>query len=192
MKSRYLPGDFPRRAEQQLFDQKLTKIIQIEDDRHGPDANELRMTLDAYGLEIRGFRLQRKRGARATGAPKGAAEPARVLGGTAPESPRTGYDSETLVPHKVSPTHSVLTLLNEENARRSAGMTVIKAIITVLGKSDRPLNAVEIHQAISKEGLFEFKAKDPKGVISSTIGKHLRSAGTRALEKAGAGTFKSI
>ena len=70
-------------------------------------------------------------------------------------------------------------------------MTIIEAITAVLGKSDRPMSAEEIHQAISKAGLFEFKSKDPKGVISSTIGKHLRAAGAHSVERAGNGTFKA-
>ena len=68
-------------------------------------------------------------------------------------------------------------------------MTILDAIVEVLGKSDKPLSAVEIHKAIVDARLFEFRAKDPKGVISSTIGKHLRSPGPHRVERAGAGTF---
>ena len=58
MKSRYILENFPRRAEQLLFDQKLAAIIELGDDRHGPDTDELRAALEVHGLEVRGFRLQ--------------------------------------------------------------------------------------------------------------------------------------
>ncbi len=71
-------------------------------------------------------------------------------------------------------------------------MTILEAVVAVLKSSERALTAVEIQDAITKEGLFEFKAKDPKGVISSTIGKHLRTAGSHHIAKAEKGSFKSI
>lgn len=192
MKARYIPDGFPRRDEQRLFDQKLAALIELGDDRHGPDSAELELTLDEHGLEVRGFRLQKKRGSSPDPARTEARPMEQELGGVVTEASMTSYDSELPPRRRVRSVRSEQALPHEDKARRFAGMTIIEAVITVLGKSDRPMNAVEIHEAISAAGLFEFKAKDPKGVISSTIGKHLRSAGTRSIEKAGAGTFRAV
>ena len=77
-------------------------------------------------------------------------------------------------------------------AQGGVEMTILEAVVTVLKSSERALTAVEIQDAITKESLFEFKAKDPKGVISSTIGKHLRTAGPHRIAKAEKGSFKSV
>ena len=71
-------------------------------------------------------------------------------------------------------------------------MTILEAVIAVLTKAEKPLSSAEICEAIQGESLFEFKAKDPKGVVSSTIGKHLRSSGPHRVAKVGTGTFKVI
>jgi hypothetical protein len=192
MKSRYLPDGFPRKEDQVAFDEKLSAIIALDDDHHGPTSSELMGALDAHGLEIRGFRLQRKpRRHRATESQE-TLQRELVPGNIAPESLQTSYDSALDALHQASPTPSALALSKEENARRVVGMTIIEAVIAVLGKSDRPLSADEIQKAISKEGLFAFNAKDPKGVISSTIGKHLRSTRPPSIKRAGSGTFKVV
>ena len=56
LKSRYLPDGFPRREDQMLFDEKLSCVIELGDERHSPSTNELKAALDAHGLEVRGFR----------------------------------------------------------------------------------------------------------------------------------------
>ncbi len=173
-KGRYLPEGFPKREEQLLFDRALGEVLDLEPDDHGPSASELEALLEVRGLQIRGFQLTNK------------SEPRRT-----PTKPESSYD-HLLREVSDGPAAAVASRSLNTETGSALGMTILEAINAVLAKSDRPLSAVEIHKAISREGLFEFKAKDPKGVISSTIGKHLRSAGPHAIEKVGAGTFKAV
>lgn len=67
--------------------------------------------------------------------------------------------------------------------------TILDATVAVLKAANAPRSAVEIHESITKQKLFEFKAKDPVGIVRSAIRKHLRThAGTpgarvRAVDK---------
>ncbi|HRI66094.1 MAG TPA: hypothetical protein PK156_17725 [Polyangium sp.] len=57
--------------------------------------------------------------------------------------------------------------------------TILDATVTVLRSANAPRSAAEIHESIAKQKLFEFKAKDPVGIVRSAIRKHLRThAGT--------------
>lgn len=188
LKSRYLPEGFPRREDQIRFDEKLATIVDLGFDGHGPNSDELQAVFDEHGLAVRGFRLQRKPKGHTAGDVPLAAGSHLTVEASSPIETQTSYDSADEISQPADPS---LGSLKEERTGRLAGMTILEAITAVLRKSETPMTAVEIHQAISREGLFEFKAKDPKGVISSTIGKHLRTAGPHSVEKATPGTFKA-
>ncbi len=67
--------------------------------------------------------------------------------------------------------------------------TILDATVAVLRTANAPRSAAEIHESIAKQKLFEFKAKDPVGMVRSAIRKHLRthagtaSARVRAVDK---------
>lgn len=75
------------------------------------------------------------------------------------------------------------------NAMEPKRTTILDATVTVLRSANGPQTAAEIHARITKQSLFEFKAKDPVGMVRSAIRKHLRAhAGTptarvRAVDK---------
>jgi hypothetical protein len=57
--------------------------------------------------------------------------------------------------------------------------TILDATVAVLKAANAPRSAAEIHELIAKQKLFDFKAKDPVGIVRSAIRKHLRThAGT--------------
>lgn len=58
-------------------------------------------------------------------------------------------------------------------------MTVSDAARVALEKLARPATVDEILQKIQEQGLYEFKAKDPRGVLSSAL--RSRSAGSPSL-----------
>lgn len=51
-------------------------------------------------------------------------------------------------------------------------MTITQAARAVLQKHGRPMTVDEILEAIKREGLFEFKAKDPRGVLRKQLRRH--------------------
>lgn len=75
------------------------------------------------------------------------------------------------------------------NVMTSKRTTILDATVAVLRSANTAQTAAEIHAGITKQNLFEFKAKDPVGMVRSAIRKHLRAhAGTptarvRAVEK---------
>jgi hypothetical protein len=57
-------------------------------------------------------------------------------------------------------------------------MTILDACIKVLSESGQPLTAEAIYNEIQRRKLYDFKAKDPRNMVRSTLSKHLR--GTQA------------
>ena len=51
-------------------------------------------------------------------------------------------------------------------------MTIVEAIIKVLEESNEGLSSVEIYKKIIEKSLYEFGAKNPQGIVNSTIRKH--------------------
>ncbi|XGV96545.1 MAG: HTH domain-containing protein [Leptolyngbya sp. BL-A-14] len=47
--------------------------------------------------------------------------------------------------------------------------TVAQAVVEVLKAAKQPMSAAEITQAILDEKLYEFSAKDPKGIVRGAI-----------------------
>lgn len=58
-------------------------------------------------------------------------------------------------------------------------MTIAEAAVKVLQQTKTPMNAREIHEAIVKSGLYQFKAKNPAAVVSSALKS--RSSGANML-----------
>jgi hypothetical protein len=58
--------------------------------------------------------------------------------------------------------------------------TILDAVVDVLQRHPHGASAKEILEAIQGAGLYDFKAKDPVGVIRGAIRKHLRAAGEHA------------
>jgi len=55
--------------------------------------------------------------------------------------------------------------------------TILDAVVAVLNAEKGARSAAEIHKLIEQKNLFQFKAKDPLGIVRSAIRKHLRSHG---------------
>ena len=51
-------------------------------------------------------------------------------------------------------------------------MTITGAAREVLRRHGKPLTVDEILESIVKDGLFEFKAKDPRGVLRKQLRRH--------------------
>lgn len=51
-------------------------------------------------------------------------------------------------------------------------MTIAEAAREVLKRANRPMTVAEIYQEIVKEGLAEFKAAHPQGVLRNQIRRH--------------------
>jgi len=52
------------------------------------------------------------------------------------------------------------------------GVTIALAIIDVLTQANEPLPAVSIYNRIVENGLYSFKAKDPRSIVRATVRKH--------------------
>ena len=52
-------------------------------------------------------------------------------------------------------------------------MTVLDACIQVLRAAGKPLTVDEIHSEITKQGLYEFKAKDSRSIVRSALKRHV-------------------
>ncbi len=61
-----------------------------------------------------------------------------------------------------------------ESNRRT---TILDAVIAVLTADKTPRSSAEIQKLIEERKLFQFKAKDPVGIVRSAIRKHLRGHG---------------
>ena len=70
-------------------------------------------------------------------------------------------------------------------------MTILDACVTVLKGHDEAMHAKAILDEINSKDLFTFKAKDPLGMLKSTLRKHLRKDGPHRVEQVKSGTFKA-
>lgn len=62
--------------------------------------------------------------------------------------------------------------------------TILDAAVAVLSAEKEPLSVGEIFERIVARQLFIFDAKDPKGVLRSTLRKHVKNAaGARARQR---------
>ena len=50
--------------------------------------------------------------------------------------------------------------------------TIVEAIRTVLASAPQPKTAVEIYQRIVEANLYDFKARDPIGVVTAQLRRH--------------------
>jgi len=53
-------------------------------------------------------------------------------------------------------------------------MTVLDACVQVLKAAGKPLTVDEIHEEITKQELYEFKAKDSRSIVRSALKRHVR------------------
>lgn|GEM_PF-6371127 len=53
-------------------------------------------------------------------------------------------------------------------------MTVLEAALIVLGKSGKPLSVAQIYSKIQDMGIYTFRAKDPKAVVSAALRKAVK------------------
>ena len=51
-------------------------------------------------------------------------------------------------------------------------MTIVQAIKKVMLSSKTPMTAQEIYKEILKQGLFEFRAADPEGIVKRQLRRH--------------------
>ena len=70
-------------------------------------------------------------------------------------------------------------------------MTILDACVTVLKDHGDAMHAKDILNEINQKNLFTFKAKDPLGMLKSTLRKHLRKDGPHRVEQIKSGTFKA-
>jgi len=62
--------------------------------------------------------------------------------------------------------------------------TLLDAVVAVLTAEKAARSSAEIQKLIEQKNLFQFKAKDPVGIVRSAIRKHLRSHGGQEQPKA--------
>lgn len=70
-------------------------------------------------------------------------------------------------------------------------MTILDACVRVLVESAEPLSSEEIYRRIREKQLFEFKARDPAGIVRAALRKHLRKEGAYRVVLVGGGKFKA-
>lgn len=70
-------------------------------------------------------------------------------------------------------------------------MTILDACLHVLKESTEPLSSGEIHRRICDKQLFDFKARDPAGMVRATLRKHLRKGGTLRVVMVQGGKFQA-
>jgi hypothetical protein len=79
---------------------------------------------------------------------------------------------------------------------REEDMTIADAAQKALKSLNRPASIKEVYAVIEKEQLFQFKAKDPVGVLSSSIRKHTKGSktlrGSPIFEQVAKGTFRAL
>jgi len=63
-------------------------------------------------------------------------------------------------------------------------MTILDAVEAALASENEPRSAAEILRKISERKLYDFKARDPIGVLRAAIRKHRRAGGARIREVA--------
>lgn len=71
-------------------------------------------------------------------------------------------------------------------------MTIMKACVEVLKRSQRPLTADEIFAEIQHRKLFDFKAKDPRSIVRSTLRKHLKGPGPHRVRQVDSNRYEIL
>jgi hypothetical protein len=74
-------------------------------------------------------------------------------------------------------------------------MRIAEAAETVLKDLGRAVHVRELAEEISKRGLYEFKTKDPAGVIAKALRKHCEGVagpGNATVKRSAAGTFELL
>lgn len=63
-------------------------------------------------------------------------------------------------------------------------MTIVEAAKEALRRSKKPMTVEEIHQTIVENKLYEFKAREPRGVLRTQIRRHCEGITGRATSDA--------
>ena len=71
-------------------------------------------------------------------------------------------------------------------------MTILDACVDVLSKSQQAMTAEEIYDQIHRRGLYEFKAKDPRNIVRSTLRKHLRASRPHRIKQVDPKRFEAL
>jgi hypothetical protein len=71
-----------------------------------------------------------------------------------------------------------------------AKTTIVDACVSALDRAERPLSAAEMFEMINEHGLYEFKAKDPFGVMRSSLNKHIRKSSAPKLVVDSSGRYR--
>ncbi len=161
-KSEYLPEGFPDLERQTKFDAQL-RAFGWEAAEGWPFSDEaLHKVLDRRGLLLIGYRI--------VASDRSEEEvPGLGLIASPGEGKAFAVDSDLTAGADTPCTQSL-----DSNKRTDGTMTIIQAVQTVLEGTSKALSAKEIHDEIVSKSLFTFGAKDPIGMVRTTIRKQIK------------------